>query len=58
MTNTGPELDAHRRYRYQYDDCIDVYFDDSSGEGHFHGVRILTPEEMPNFKRGVNGNLG
>jgi len=58
VTDEGLELDAHRRYRYQYDDAedrIDVYFDDSSGEGHFHGVRILTPEEIPDIKYGYNG---
>lgn len=57
-TASGLEFDAQRRYRYQYDDTkdrIDAYFDDSSGEGHFHSVHILAPEETPDPTRGFNG---
>lgn len=48
VTDTKLEFDAQRRYRYQFTDYldrIDVFFDDSSGEGFFHSLRVLAPTE-------------
>lgn len=56
-TDNGLEFDTQRRYRYQYhdtEDRIDAYFDDSSGEGHFHSVHILAPGETPDVKSGYD----
>lgn len=57
-TDAGLEFDAQRRYRYQYDDKedrIDAFFDDSSGEGWFHSLQILAPDQIPLEKKGYDG---
>ncbi|KAF8321340.1 FAD/NAD(P)-binding domain-containing protein, partial [Clavulina sp. PMI_390] len=57
-TDTGMSFDAQRRYRYRYEDeedRIDAFFDDTSGEGHFHRIRIRAPNDTPPVDRGYDG---
>ncbi|KDQ08536.1 hypothetical protein BOTBODRAFT_59266 [Botryobasidium botryosum FD-172 SS1] len=48
VTDTGLRLTAMRKYIYRFEedlDRIDIYFNDASGQGFFHSLKFLAPDE-------------